>query len=155
MSWRGQKETSPTVDKIENVVGRSCTVHGNLAADGAFRVDGTIEGSVESKASVVVGESGTVKGNVRAVDVLVAGRIQGNVACTGHLDIMSTGTIEGDIEAKSLRVETGGVFAGTSRMGKGPKDQKDQKGQKEQKEQKEQKDRNATPELSPQFSVAR
>jgi cytoskeletal protein CcmA (bactofilin family) len=149
MRWRGQKETNPTVDKIENVVGRSCTVRGDLAADGAFRVDGTIEGSVESKASVVVGESGTVKGNIRAVDVLVAGKIHGNVACTGHLDIMGTGTIEGDIDAKSLRVETGGVFAGTSRMGGKPADPTVQKAQKDQRDKK------VAPELSPQFSGAR
>jgi cytoskeletal protein CcmA (bactofilin family) len=151
MSWRGQKEPSPTVDKIENVVGRSCIVHGDLAADGAFRVDGTIEGSVASKASVVVGESGTVKGNVRAVDVLLAGKIHGNVSCSGHLDIMNTGVIEGDIEAKSLRVEIGGVFAGTSRMGTKPKDQKEQK---EPKDQKDQKDKKA-PELSAQLSAVR
>jgi len=143
MSWRSQKEPNPTVDKIENVVGRSCVVHGDLIADGAFRVDGTIEGSVESKASVVVGESGAVKGNVKAIDVLVAGKIHGNVTTTGHLDIMSTGVIEGDIDAKSLRVEIGGVFAGTSRMGTKPKDHKDQK------------DKKASPELSPQLSAAR
>jgi cytoskeletal protein CcmA (bactofilin family) len=152
MSWRGHKETNPTVDKIENVIGRSCTVHGDLAADGTFRVDGTIEGSVESKASVVVGESGTVKGNIRAVEVLVAGKIHGNVACTGHLDIMSTGSIEGDIDAKSLRVETGGVFAGTSRMGVKSAEQRNQKGQKDPKDQK---DKSAAPELSPQFTAAR
>jgi cytoskeletal protein CcmA (bactofilin family) len=117
MSWRGQKQPSLAVDKIENVVGRSCVVHGDLVAEGAFRVDGTIEGGVESKGAVVVGESGAVTGNVRAVDVLVAGKIHGNVVCTGHLDILASGAIEGDIDAKSLRVEVGGVFAGTSRMG--------------------------------------
>lgn len=153
MSWRGQKESTPTVDKIENVVGRSCTVHGDLAADGAFRVDGTIEGSVESKASVVVGESGAVKGNVRAVDVLVAGKIHGNVVCTGHLDIMSTGTIEGDIDAKSLRVETGGIFAGTSRMGGKPRDPREHKDP--QKDHKDAKGPQLAPELSAQLSAAR
>ena len=142
MSWSNKKEAAPTADKIENVVGRSCTVHGDLLADGAFRVDGTIEGSVESKASVVVGESGAVKGNVKAVDVLVAGKIHGNVCTTGHLDIMSTGVIEGDIDAKSLRVEIGGVFAGTSRMGTKPTP-------------KDPKDKKAAPELSPQLSPAR
>lgn len=116
MSWRKGNDSAPMVDKIENVVGRSCTVHGDLSAEGAFRVDGTIEGSVESKAAVVVGESGTVKGNVRAIEVLVAGKVHGNVVCSGHLEIMATGSIEGDIDAKSLRVETGGVFAGTSHM---------------------------------------
>lgn len=120
MSWRGRKQAGPTIDKIESVVGRSCVVRGDLVADGAFRVDGTIEGSVESKAAVVIGESGAVTGNVRAVDVLVAGKVHGNVCCSGHLDIVSTGVIEGEIEAKSLRVETGGVFAGISHMGAKP-----------------------------------
>jgi cytoskeletal protein CcmA (bactofilin family) len=137
MSWRGRKESGPTVDKIESVVGRSCVVRGDLSGDGAFRVDGTIEGSVESKAAVVVGESATVTGNVRALDVLVAGKIHGNVSCSGHLDILSTGVIEGDIEAKSLRVELGGVFAGRSQMGTKPVDGK------------------ALPELSPQLTAVR
>jgi cytoskeletal protein CcmA (bactofilin family) len=122
MSWRGRKESGPTVDKIESVVGRTCVVKGDLSGDGAFRVDGTIEGSVESKAAVVVAESGAVTGNVRALDVLVAGKIHGNVACSGHLDILSTGVIEGDIEAKSLRVEIGGVLTGRSQMGGKPAD---------------------------------
>jgi cytoskeletal protein CcmA (bactofilin family) len=117
MSWREKKQPTLAVDKIENVVGRTCVVHGDLVAEGAFRVDGTIEGGVESKAAVVVGECGTVTGNVRAVEVLVAGKIHGNVVATGHLDILATGVIEGDIDAKSLRIEVGGVFAGTSRMG--------------------------------------
>jgi len=59
--------------------------------------------------------------------VLVAGKIHGNVSSSGHLDILSTGVIEGDIDAKSLRVEIGGVFAGTSRMGIKPGDQKNPK----------------------------
>jgi cytoskeletal protein CcmA (bactofilin family) len=124
MSWRGRKEASPTVDKIENVVGRSCVVRGDLCGEGAFRVDGTIQGSVESKAAVVIGETGAVTGNVRAVDVLVAGKIHGNVTCSGHLDILSTGGIEGEIDAESLRVETGGVFSGKSHMGTKPTDDK-------------------------------
>ena len=33
------------------------------------------------------------------------------------LEIMAKGRIEGDIDAKSVRVETGGVFRGVSRMG--------------------------------------
>jgi cytoskeletal protein CcmA (bactofilin family) len=145
MSWRGRKEPVPTSDTIENVVGRSCAVRGDLRADGAFRVDGTIEGSVESKASVVVGESGTVTGNIKAVDVLVAGKVKGNVHSTGHLEIMGTGVIEGDIEVKSLRVDMGGVFAGTSRMG-------GKSGKSEKKEEKKEVDVSG---LSPQLSAVR
>ena len=58
MSWGKKAEGAATKsDAIENIIGRSCTIRGDLSAEGAFRIDGTIDGSVESHASVVVGES--------------------------------------------------------------------------------------------------
>jgi cytoskeletal protein CcmA (bactofilin family) len=121
MAWRSKPESGggATRDAIENVVGPSCTVRGDLSGDGAFRIDGTIDGSVESKAAVVVGESGVVRGSVRGTDIVVAGAVIGDVTCSGHLEILAKGRIEGDISAKSMRIETGGVFRGTSSMGDG------------------------------------
>jgi cytoskeletal protein CcmA (bactofilin family) len=119
MAWGGKQRETPSVatDQVENVLGRTAHVRGDLKAEGAFRVDGTVEGSVESKSSVVIGESGTVRGDVRGRDVVVAGSVQGNIVATGHLDIVASGRIEGDVDAQSVRIETGGVFRGTSRMG--------------------------------------
>jgi cytoskeletal protein CcmA (bactofilin family) len=118
MGWRSQKEKGPAgSDEIENVLGRSLTVHGDLKADGGFRIDGTVEGNVESKGAVVVGQTGAVRGDVRGSDVVIAGRVFGNVLAAGHLDIVASGKVEGDIEAQSVRIEKGGVFRGTSRMG--------------------------------------
>src|ERR1051325_9105570 len=120
MAW-GSKPTKEGAavksDVIENIIGRSCTIRGDLAAEGAFRIDGTIEGSVESRASVVVGESGVIRGGLRGTDIVVAGTVQGDITCEGHLEILAKGTVEGDIAAKSVRIETGGIFRGTSRMG--------------------------------------
>jgi len=120
MAW-GSKPTKEGAavksDVIENIIGRSCTIRGDLVAEGAFRIDGTIEGSVESQASVVVGESGVIRGGLRGTDVVIAGTVQGDITCEGHLEILAKGTVEGDIAAKSVRIETGGVFRGTSRMG--------------------------------------
>jgi cytoskeletal protein CcmA (bactofilin family) len=117
MAWGAKKENgSSRTDQIENVLGRSVVVHGDLKADGAFRIDGTVEGSVASKGAVFIGESGIVRGDVSGSDVVIAGQVTGNVACTGHLEIVATGRVEGDLDAQSVRIETGGVFRGTSRM---------------------------------------
>jgi cytoskeletal protein CcmA (bactofilin family) len=119
MGWRAKSENGRAGGReaIENVLGQSLVIHGELVADGAFRIDGTIEGSVASKAGIVIGESGIVRGDVRGVDIVVAGQINGNVVCSGHLEILAKGRIEGNIDAQSVRIETGGVFRGTSRMG--------------------------------------
>jgi cytoskeletal protein CcmA (bactofilin family) len=118
MGW-GSKRTGSSLatDDIENVLGKSCRVQGDLKAEGAFRIDGVVDGSVESVGPVIIGESGTVNGDVRGREVVVAGHVRGNVTASGHLDIVASGRIEGDIDASSVRIETGGVFRGTSRMG--------------------------------------
>jgi cytoskeletal protein CcmA (bactofilin family) len=119
MAWGSKPEASGTTnrDAIENVLGKSCVIRGDLTAEGAFRIDGTIEGSVESRGAVIIGDSGVVRGSVRGSNVVVAGTVQGDVACPGHLEILAKGRVEGDIDARSMRIETGGVFCGTSRMG--------------------------------------
>jgi cytoskeletal protein CcmA (bactofilin family) len=119
MGWRSKDQsTRPAHDQpIENIIGRSGFIRGELSAEGAFRVDGTIEGSVASRAEVVIGETGVVRGDVIGSDVVVAGQILGNVRCTGHLEILAKGKVEGDIAAQSVRIETGGIFRGTSYMG--------------------------------------
>lgn len=122
MAWRSTPTSSsssppPARDTIENMLGRSCVVRGDLTAEGAIRIDGTVEGSVSSKGAVVVGESGVVRGGVQGSDVVIAGQVMGDIVCPGHLEILAKGKVEGDIEAQSMRIETGGVFCGTSRMG--------------------------------------
>lgn len=118
MGWRTKPEKRrDNQDQFENILGRTSLCRGDLTSDGAYRIDGWVEGSVESGSAVVIGESGAVRGNVRGTDVVVAGKIFGNVLCSGHLEIMATGKIEGDIDARSMRIETGGIFRGTSHMG--------------------------------------
>lgn len=119
MAWGSKADSGRAASRepIENVLGQSLTIRGDLTATGGFRIDGTIEGNVESKAAIVIGESGVVRGDVRGTDIVVAGQVVGNISCTGHLEILAKGRIEGDIDAKSVRIETGGVFRGMSRMG--------------------------------------
>ena len=98
-------------------IGKSVVIKGDLSGSEDLFIDGTVEGNVDSKAAIVVGESGVVRGDISGTDIVVAGQIMGNVTCTGHLEILAKGRIEGDIDAKSVRIETGGVFRGLSRMG--------------------------------------
>jgi cytoskeletal protein CcmA (bactofilin family) len=117
MGWGSKKDNrGPGAEQIENVLGKSLVVTGDLKGEGAFRIDGTVEGNVASKSAVYIGEGGVVRGDVSGSDVVIAGQVTGNVSCTGHLEIVATGLIEGDLDAKSVRIETGGVFRGTSRM---------------------------------------
>ena len=116
MGWRSKADKGKARDQIENVLGPTSLVRGNLTADGPFRIDGWVEGAVESRATIVIGETGAVRGDVTGLEIVVAGKITGNISCSGHLEILATGKVDGDIVAQSIRIETGGVFRGTSHM---------------------------------------
>lgn len=125
MAW-GNKKSTPqqqhSGEEIGNILDAATVVRGDLKSERGFRIDGTIEGSVESNGAIVIGESGAVSGDVRGGDVIVVGRVDGNIVARGHLDIRSTGKVVGDVKAASFRIETGGVFMGTSRMGEEPEE---------------------------------
>jgi len=117
MGWRSKPDKGKAKrDQIENVLGPTSLVRGNLSADGAYRIDGWVEGAVESRSTIVIGETGAVRGDVTGQEIVVAGKIIGNISCAGHLEILATGKVDGDIVAQSIRIETGGVFRGTSHM---------------------------------------
>ena len=119
MAWGNKKNGNGQhgAEEIANVLEASTVVKGNLKSDRGFRIDGKIEGSVESSSAIVIGKGGAVTGDVRGTDIIVVGRVDGNVHASGHLDIRATGRVIGDVAASSFRIETGGVFRGTSCMG--------------------------------------
>ena len=118
MAWGTKKNAgSQPSAEIGNILEATSVVRGDLRSDRGFRIDGKIEGTIESAAAIVIGETGVVTGDVRGTDVIVVGRVEGNIFASAHLDIRSTGRVVGDVSASSFRIETGGTFLGTSRMG--------------------------------------
>jgi cytoskeletal protein CcmA (bactofilin family) len=98
------------------VVAKGTTLSGALKGDGAMEVDGTVEGELEMKGSVVITPTGLVNGPITADVVRVAGHVAGDVNALEHLLVESTGSIEGDVIAKALVVEHGGVMNGRITM---------------------------------------
>lgn len=101
---------------IETIIGKGTALNGNIASNGNLRVDGTLEGNIETTGHVVVGSSGVITGNISAASLDVGGTITGNVNTLGNLSIHPTGQLVGDVRVKSLNIADGGVFRGRSEM---------------------------------------
>jgi cytoskeletal protein CcmA (bactofilin family) len=95
------------------LVGPSTSFRGTIecAADDML-IDGRFEGTIESSAHVLVGESGEVVGDVIAEAVTVGGRVKGAVVARQRLHMLSTGSVEGDASYGTLEVDRGGVIEG-------------------------------------------
>lgn len=111
------KEPPPAVtDKVETVIGANVSVKGEFVSQGSMRIDGVIEGSIDAKGNVIVGEGAKVVATITAHHVSVAGMVKGNINASGRLEITTKGRVWGDIVAASLAVDEGGVLSGRSQL---------------------------------------
>lgn len=106
-----QKKTNDVI-KIDTIIGPSSKLDGTVTCTGTIRIDGHYTGDIISQGDVIIGESGTVKGNISACGVSVSGLLEGNVFAKGLLEIFPTGKLLGDVEVKNISIGDGAVFNG-------------------------------------------
>lgn len=102
--------------KIENILGPSGSFQGHLKAEGNIRIDGYVEGSIETTGNVIVGEAAQVLADITASNIQVWGAVKGNINASGRLEILPTGRVWGEIKVASLLIDEGGLFRGKSIM---------------------------------------
>lgn len=66
---------------------------------------------ISTEYDLSVGESGCVKGLVKARNLVISGRVEGKVACD-KLEILKGGKLVGELICREFVVESGGQFIG-------------------------------------------
>lgn len=107
-------ETPP--DKVNTVIGKDTCFKGSIKAKGLIRIDGEMEGEIETQGDVVIGEGGKVNLELKARHVAIAGRFEGNLEAEGKLEIKNSGIIIGSVKTNGLLVDDGAVFSGSMDM---------------------------------------
>lgn len=113
--FKGKNKQIPYVN-IETVIGEQVFIKGEFKSDGSVRVDGEVEGQMEVKGDLVIGDKGRLRGDALVANILVAGLVEGNIVSRGRIEITPTGRIKGGVQCKSFVVEEGGMFQGNCRM---------------------------------------
>jgi len=99
---------------MTSIIANGVRIIGTVEAEGAeLQVDGEIDGNVRG-GSLTVGDTGMVKGDVIAENVLVNGRVEGSVRAR-KVQLARNAHVLGDITHQSLSVEMGAVFEGQCR----------------------------------------
>lgn len=107
-------ETPP--DKVNTVIGKDTCFKGSIKAKGLIRIDGEMEGEIETQGDVVIGEGGKVNLELKARHVAIAGRFEGNLEAEGKLEIKNSGIVIGSVKTNGLLVDDGAVFSGSMEM---------------------------------------
>ncbi len=102
---------------VVSIVGPGMRIVGDCSSDGTIRVEGQVEGSVKAAKSVVVGQKGTVLGDVETQDAIVAGRVEGSIRADSRVELQSSCQVKGNIESRRIKLDEGGRVDGQLKMG--------------------------------------
>ena len=91
-------------------LGNEVVITGNVTGKGDLHIDATVDGDVACK-SLILGNSGRVKGNVVAEKASIAGAVEGTLN-VGALTIERSARIAGDITYQTVSIENGAQVEG-------------------------------------------
>ena len=81
-----------------------------------LRINGTFEGILNTKGSLMIGERAVVNADITGESIVIAGKVTGNVTALKELKLISPARVIGDIRSPLLSIAEGVIFDGTSRM---------------------------------------
>ena len=97
---------------INTIIGPRAMITGNVTVSGFLRIDGDIDGNVQTQGRVIIGEEARIRGNIRAASVSVGGVVQGDIIAPDYVVILSSGMVVGSVLTKKLRVDDDVILHG-------------------------------------------
>lgn len=97
---------------INTLVGPGSFVFGDVKINGFIRVDGDINGRIESSSNVIIGDRAKIKGDIHAKSIVIGGIVLGNVTAPNGIKLLSNSVVIGDLITKSIQIEENVIFNG-------------------------------------------
>lgn len=97
---------------INTIVGAGSAVTGNVKVSGFLRIDGDIDGNIQTQGRVMIGEDARIRGNINASSVSVGGAVIGDIIAPDYVIILSSGMVLGSIITRKLRVDDNVILHG-------------------------------------------
>ena len=118
MALFSKKSAPAEIDSPNTVIGQGILIEAvKLTGNDSVRIDGEFRGNVDMQGSLVLGETGTITGEVRASYFLVAGEVNGNIYCDTQLHFASTARVLGDVYTPNLILDEGSQVTGRYNVG--------------------------------------
>ena len=116
MYSKDNKKSGDRVVSERNVIGSNTRIIGDIVSEGDFRIDGTLEGNIQTNGRVIIGEAGLIKGKAECTNADIEGKFSGDLQVSDVLTVKSTANIVGDVVIGKLSVEPGATFNATCSM---------------------------------------
>jgi cytoskeletal protein CcmA (bactofilin family) len=91
-------------------------IQGELHFEDTFRIDGRLTGKVFSSGDLVIGQGGSIEGEVEAGRLFVSGSLKGKAKASERIEVTASGRLEADFETPALAIENGAFVEGHCSM---------------------------------------
>jgi len=110
----------PKSDAVTGFLGSQTEFTGKLSFSGVVHLDGTFDGEIISRGTLVVGSESVVRARIHASVLKISGEVHGDVLATEKIELYPPAKVYGNIRTPSLVVEEGVIFEGTCSMSSVP-----------------------------------
>ncbi|MCB9701462.1 MAG: polymer-forming cytoskeletal protein [Myxococcales bacterium] len=103
-------------NEITTILGKGSSFDGKLTFEGAVRIDGVFSGEIDTKGTLMIGETAEVKAKIHASNIIIEGLIRGEIVAANSLEIHETARVYGNLLSPTLMIQKGAIFEGNCRM---------------------------------------
>ena len=92
-------------------------VEGTIRTASDFRIEGTLVGSLDCQAKLIIGTSGNVNGEVSCKTAMIEGVFEGDLRVADLLEVRETARVNGEISYGKLKIDAGAQLTGQLKQG--------------------------------------
>lgn len=97
---------------INTIIGSGTAISGDLKINGFVRIDGDIDGNLETDGNLIIGETARIRGTINAKTVVIGGIILGDIQATESVKLLSDSAVIGDILSHKVQIDDKAIFQG-------------------------------------------
>ena len=101
------------------LLSRGVSIKGAVKFLNELRIDGEVEGTIDSTGMLTLGEHAHIRGEIRTKSVKVRGTVESNIFVTECCELLAGCALRGDIEAPRLVIDENAIFLGSAKVGTG------------------------------------
>ncbi|MCC6181001.1 MAG: polymer-forming cytoskeletal protein [Bacteroidia bacterium] len=115
--FQKSNKSDEAINSSINLIGSGTQIVGDITSNGDARIDGVLKGNISISGKLVVGQSGSIEGNVQCQNADISGEINGKLNVSELLSLKASAKIIGDIVTGKISIEPNATFTGTCNMG--------------------------------------